>query len=212
MKIIKKDDKEIYVVGLNEASKAKFCGHTIQTEVVIIGKNLTPYIIPEKIALNCKAVNAEKTPKCAACPLFSEGHQVKMLMDEKEFLLELFDCPTFTQREAIRRRYGMVKCAESSFKPDGKINIEYVICVPQIFIAADKVTAEGRYVTMGMYYQGHGLETNKAYLITGVVVAHPRTQSATIIIKEAEELQGGLGKFKMTPELCRELKIFQEGE
>ncbi|MDD5354949.1 MAG: hypothetical protein PHY56_00170 [Candidatus Omnitrophica bacterium] len=201
MKILKKDNKEIHVCSLNEVTQARYVDKDIQTEVIIIGKNMTPYIVPAEINLVCNSKDRSKIT-CGLCRMCQEAHQKISLKNESAFLLELFDCTNAQQYGAIHRRYTLDKCQHLKITTSGQQNIEFLIVIPQI-------REESKYTTLGIYYQGHGLETNKSYLLNGIVVAHPTTQEATIIGKKVEELQGSIDKFKIDSIIFESLKIFQ---
>jgi len=85
------------------------------------------------------------------------------------------------------------------------MNVEEIRLIPDI----DYQNDEQKYVVRQAYFLGHGIESNKVYIIRGITLPEPKTQYATHMILEIEKAQDSIDTFKMTPQLKEELKIFQ---
>ena len=196
-------DENIYDVHLSQAAKAQYFQKHVAFEVIVAGKDAQPYIIPKKIALHCSPYDE----KCRGCVLSAKGGEYAFDFDEKDnFLLHLINVTSQQQKGIIKQIIGIKsRCNAFTYDTLETMNIEELRVIPHIdFSSVDK-----EYVNRNVFYVGSGAQTNTRYRMTGITVVDPRNQKATQLIYQIEGSMDEISSFKMTPEILKELKIFQ---
>ena len=199
------EEEKIVSVTLGQASGAQYFGKKLKIPILISGKDTAPYLVPGKFILYCDK-NAGKA--CAACPLAIEGGEKLIQLSAKDpEILELIDCSRDQQRDAIKKMSGNFKfCPRMHINIQKYINVEQIRMIPKISFS----TEENEYVARTGYYIGHGIKTNRYYHILGYTFPEPKKEYATHIFSDIESAQDDIESFKLTDELKKKLKIFQQ--
>jgi hypothetical protein len=203
----KPDDKE-EEIHLSRVGEHRYVGKRIRSTVLIAGKDLAPYQVPQKVAYSCPAVGTEKM--CDRCQLgLNNGQRLVQLAEWNNDLLQCVNVPVEKLNALMGRICGIPdRCPKYKYEVTEYANIESVKAIPEIDFTAD----ESEYVIRNLFYLGHGIETNKTYHVTGVVMPDPKTQYATALIYDAVPSQDSIEKFEATDEMRNMLKMFQTEE
>lgn len=199
-----KVDKVPIKAHLSETSQTHLAGKYVQTEVVVAGKDLSPYILPKKVELTCKEEWGEK---CASCGLSAFNGAFTLDIDSSDpHIMNLINVPERELHGQIRSKAHITpKCPYVRMNVVEHMNVENVLLIPELDFSAE----DREYVTRSGYYVGHGIRANRNYEITALSTADPRSQHATLLIFEADDGKSSVQMFHMTPELFEQLKIFQ---
>ena len=198
-------DDTTYRVPLNEASSQAYFMKQVEMRVIVAGKDLAPYFVPQMVHITCGMGQR----KCAGCGLGPNAWQGNRVMEIKNptDMLQLIEVTEAAQKTFIRTKAKIMPCTSVDIKIEKVYNIEQVRVIPEI----DYQVRNTEYVAREIFVQGHGIKTNTSYLMRGVTVPDPKTQYATQVVQYKEPLQLSIDHFKMTPEVTAELKIFQPG-
>lgn len=205
-KLVEEDPSDVIKTDLFSSSKGSFYGKTVQLPVLIVGKDLSPYLIPKEIVATCSA----GMKKCQACPL--SGGQVKAEFDiYHPDILNMVDQKRFVIDKIITFKLGAL-CAAYQWKATSSVNVEDVSVVADVEYSVPDPDKEGEYVIRAVYYIGHGIKTNMTYLLTGTVYPTPKTQHATILVSKADPKQDSIASFRLTNEISKSLIIFRRSD
>ena len=199
---VPKDDK-VYEVHLSQAAKAQYFQKHVSFEVIVAGKDAQPYIIPKKIVIHCNPYDE----KCRGCIMSTKNGEYSFDFNEKDnFLLHLINVTSQQQKGIIKQILGIKsRCNAFTYDTLENMNIEELRAIPHIdFSSVDK-----EYVNRNLFYVASGAQTNTRYKMTGITVVDPRNQKATQLIYQIEGAMDEISSFKMTPEIKKQLKIFQ---
>jgi hypothetical protein len=189
---------------LSETSQTHLAGKKIETEVVVAGKDLSPYILPKTVQYRCKMEWGEKCEGCGLMPF--EGDRTITLDGADPSILNLVGVTDKEVQARLREKVHIVpKCAFVRIEAKESMNIEEVLLIPELDFSAE----DREYVTRTAYHVGHGLRANRAYSLKALSTPDPRTQHATLLIYDVEDGKTNLQQFQMTQELFDQLKIFQ---
>lgn len=199
------EDEPAVVVALAQASEKDLYYKNIQLKAMVAGKDLSPYLIPRDIKIECNMNYSDKA--CAICPVGKDAGELEYTFDLRDGnLLKMIDVSDATMNGAIKQAVGIPKgCGYWTSTVKEAMNIEEVKLIPDIDFSSE----DNEYVLRTAYYTGHGIKTNRVYDLKGKTLPDPRTQYATHLIDEAKPSQDALESFEMTPELFEKLKIFQ---
>lgn len=198
------DDERVYKVHLAEASRAKWHGKFIDTQVVVSAKDTAPYIVPQKFTVAC----TKDKDYCIACPVFNaEDAEPQITIDPRRaVLLEMIGVHRDRLDRILKKAAGIPqKCDACIMRVNEMANIEELRLIPQINVGK----TDEEHVVRRAFYVGHGIETNAPYKIEARVVPDPNTQYATLIIYEAEAAVDSLSTFKLTKKLQEKLERFR---
>ena len=203
------DEKEanqlIQDIHLGESTNSFFYNKRIRTVAIVTGKG-SLFIAPKKVDIKCAMKNGTK---CAICGLSQYGgsRMLKISKDDVRYL-KMFRVSDEEQRNIIKRVAGIpIKCFDCKIKPLEATNIEQVAVIPEIDYDA---TSSNAYISRLVHITGDiPLESNKPYILEGLVTPNPRTQESTILVYKSTPTKDNIDTFEMTDELRERLKIFQ---
>lgn len=184
---------EFTEVTLDEATSIFHKG--VIFKATISGKKLSPFILPTKIEFFC---DISRGKECGFCPMSeNDGKMILEIQKNNPVWLSLIDCNEATQHKLLRQMMGVPRCA--SLNVIEATPIEEVIIIPDF-------ENRHKYIQRVGYYWGYGTDLNKTYKWKGLVVPHPATQQAVIILLEKEMLQDTLEKtYQFTEEEYNDL-------
>ena len=187
---------------LSEASRAEFVGQPVVMDVMVSGKDMSPYIIPKNFAIKC----SPDGKYCEHCRLAQFGgyYECEFSMTDPE-VLEMMRSGQDALKGTLRRKAGVkARCGRHLIEVIDYFNLEEVRLIPQIDFGFE----EQEYAVRRGFYVGHGLKTNEEYRIEAITVPHPKSQYAVHIFDTVSSASSDLS-FTMTPTLKRQMKVFQ---
>ena len=209
------EPKKVIIVELSEASEGSFFGKKLSCKVIIVGKDTSPYLAPARIQLDCKkqgGPDMTKMNQCANCPIGQKGGRDAFdLPKTAQFILETINCSSLQQMVILKKLYGNARCPKLKIDILEYRNIEEVELNPAIE-AQKESDGASEYVARKGYFIGHKLDVNQEFNIVGFVIPDPKTQHVVHIFDEANPSETSLTSFKMTPNLKKELEVFQVGK
>ena len=200
------DEGEALRTPLHKASDAALRGKRLELPVLLSGKAMTPYTVPNEMKVTCDMSNKRF---CAVCPMqeVAGSREVKLTASDPA-VLSLIGVTTQAQYSAIKALAKAVpQCNRPQVEILSSINIEELRLIPEL----DAGTGDGEveYVSRQGFFLGHGLLPNRSYAMRGYTHPSPKTQATVHLLSEAEPSQDNISAFAMTPELREQLTVFQ---
>jgi len=201
------DEPEATRVPLHLASDAKYRGTRQELPVLLSGKAMTPYTIPNRFRVKCDVSNKRL---CGICPLLEHNGDREVTLDAGDpAALSLVGVSTREQHQALKVLAKAIReCNRPQIEILDSINVEELRLIPEIDTRSDE-GGDTEYVGRTGYFLGHGLLPNRSYLMRGYVHPHPKTQATVHLLSEAEPAQDNISAFHMTPDLRKQLAVFQ---
>lgn len=202
------DEQEPVPLHLSQASRAEYNNTPIRVNVMVSGKTTAPFIVPREVKMNGCGMPALKM--CERCPVAQSGGQIVRRMEfENNEVLQFINITQDSLTRSMKQRMGVpTKCGYVKAEVLEAINVEEVQLIPEV----ERTDVEAPYVTRAAYYQGHGLQANRSYVMTGITVPEPKRQLATHIIHSAVQSQSNIDAFRLTDDVVQRLQTFQPEE
>lgn len=212
------------MIHLSDASKGCYHGTKIRTAVHVATMAGRPYQLPYSGKIRCRP--DMEAAICQRCPNNANGGNGNMewkFSSEDRLTLNLFNVNDNMKKAAVKEQCRIpAKCYKCRVQFTDYGNIEEIQVIPMVDYANayqvnpgedenDKRKAE-RHVVSVAYHMGHGIESNKKYLIEPTVFGHPRDQRTCFLFDKFDAAQNDIDQFRMTPELKEKLKVFQLDE
>ena len=194
--------KDPIKLHLSEASRAEFVGQPVIIDVMVSGKDVSPYIVPKRFALKC----TPESKYCEVCRLrqFGGYYECEFSMTEPA-VLEMMRCGQDALKGALRRKAGVKpRCSRHIIEVLDYFNVEEVRLIPQVNFSFE----EHEYAVRRGFFIGHGLKTNREVQIEALTVPHPKTQYAIHVFEKYSSAETDTS-IVMTPTLKKQLGIFQ---
>lgn len=197
-------DDTIYKPHLSEASSEKYLHKNQELTVLVAGKDTAPFAVPRKRIFSC-GVNYGKA--CQSCALAgSNGLKTIEYAPDDPKIIKFVNITDDQQDLMIRKEHGInTRCPKVEIDTTEETNLEELTIVPEIDFAEEDRPYERR----TMFTNSHGVQPNKTYTIRGTTVPHPKTQHVVHFAWDIEPAQDNIDDFIMTPELMKELQVFQ---
>jgi len=195
---------EVYDSDLYNASyKHELFYRRVRMKVRVIGKDLSPYIIPRHVRVTCRMNNGRK---CDHCVLKKFNGTHDLVIDEKKpDLLGLLGCEQSKQLSAVRDIVGIAEgCTRNDIFFEGAQYVEEMKVIPMI-----NHQNEGRYVMRSVFALNKHMSVNADYDILAVTAPNSHTQEAVHLIYDTEPMESSLDNFILTPEIIKQLLVFQ---
>ena len=197
-KKVKLDGSSIFELPLDEASKAEYYQQQIAVKAVVIGKEMSPYIIPSKVSVSCP------TAVCAGCPFGGRGSESFDLLEDPANVLMLVDLSHKSQEESVRNMVQVPSDCQARIEELSHCNVEGSQIVPETTYE----TASSTYVIRQAMFVGHGLKCNQAYRFEGITAAD-RKQKACHVMTKGDASQTAAESFMLTDDVKKQLQVFQ---
>ncbi len=200
-------DESVYDVHLAQSSMHKWYGKFVAADIVVSAKDTAPYIVPGKFKVTC----TKDKEYCVFCPIFNaEEAEPEITIDpRRQVVLEMVGVHRSKLDQVLKRAANIpFRCDVCSFAVLEMLNVEELRLIPQIEIGE----TEAEHVVRRAFYIGHGIECNNPYKIKARVVPEPNTQTATLIVYEANAAVDSLSTFKLSPEMMKSLELFKPAE
>ena len=195
--------------SLIEARASKFKHKLVEFDVMVVGKDTSPYNIPAKRRFTCSSVGlSEKL--CAQCQVGRCGGELILDIPQDPDMLELIRSSKQQQTGLIKRKAGIPQNC-SMFQADDvkSVNIEELLLAPEIQSFAEWNGEEGTYLLQNAFFVDGSIDANRSYRMKGIMTPDPWSQHVTFLLIEAEPLQDSISAFKMNPEIYGKLTQFQ---
>jgi hypothetical protein len=201
------------LVNLWDVSKGENSGQRLSTRVTLAGKYDMVMQIPSAIEWRCKG-RMPDDPACKTCPIGVNGNPEKGLWTLKEKNLKdvfyMADVNEQKQRSFINSRCSPLPpdC------PNGKVTIKAKRDVHKVVFTPDVETEDEdtgfRSVEQYAYVVGHQLDDGARYRAFFRSYPHPTDgQRVFMVVDKIEESDNALNMFKMTPQIAKQLEVFQ---
>jgi hypothetical protein len=186
-------------VPLNLAVHADNSGKRMRVKGMVSAIDTTPYLVPRDVRVVC----TKKEPYCTLCPVFIKKKEDWTIPPESPAILEFVGSDSNHHARVLKQTIGIpIQCGVSQFSRLSEYNVEDTRISPQLELTNNF----GDRQPIPALCIGSGLALNEAYELTGKLIAHPRTQQATLLISSYEASQDALSTY--TLENAEALSIF----
>ncbi len=198
-------NSNIRSTSLAGASGADNYEKRIAFKAIVSGKDLTPYMVPKKLAIKCSFSSTSAV--CTACPIRAGRGQCDIdLPETAKPILVAPGSSDISVRNAIQEHLQL-----PSRCPGKQIEISQTIPLWDVTLTNDLDSQEGRsdaeYVERRAYTLA-ALEPNVPYEFGGIATRDPKTQYALVLITKAKGSHTSLDAFT-TKGKEKLLKLFQ---
>lgn len=192
--------QEAVRVSLDQASQAKWYNQRIQVEALITGKDIAPYLLPQKFRITCSG-------DCEDCSIAREELGFK----EYDIDLDNYDVLTMVDMSKGSVRQKLLNTANlPHFKScKAKIEILKTFNIERLLLIPTLDSESKEYVVRPAYYIGHGLRANRAYCFEGTLVAEPKSQHTAYLFDLANPIQDEIETFELSEPAKKELLCFR---
>jgi len=199
------------LVSLQESLNANLYNSKIKFYGTIMGKDLSPYIIPVKVKATCKR-NADTGKKiCDSCPIYNAPVTAEFTYENnKDLLIQMIKSNDMQLigyiRQAMKIPAGRQCPGIWHIDVLDRVNVEEIIVVPEL----DNALIDERvYVQRTAYYFGYDIQVNQSHLFKGTTWSDPTSQMGIHLIEDAQSSKDDISKFLMDDDLKNKLKLFQ---
>lgn len=192
----------VHNTELARAADAEFFFKRVRFNVIVSGKDTQPYLPPCEIEVTCPA----NQPFCKHCGMAMYGGKFILKLNELSAdILQWIDCTEDHHRLLIQKNLEIpLKCKIWKMFTAKAQTLEEITLIPEISYAAH----DTEYVVRSAYVISKSVKTNCNYQLEAVTMPHPVDQRATHLVYRISENKTNIDEFKMSEELCEELKIF----
>ena len=200
---------EEQLVHLSQASNSEYNGSRVRFQVIVAGKDTSPYIVPKELDVSCQMDGRG----CDSCLVGIHGgqHRLTVRADNPK-IVQLIDCTVSQQRGIIRAMSGIPKtCTNFHLEDVESQNVDQLLLIPELDFGSD----EEKYVLRKAYHvydDGTSLISNRSYVMNGLTIPDPRNQYSIHLIDNVELSHDNISAFRMTPEKYERLKVFQSDD
>lgn len=201
--------KDIIDLELREFSRSGYLGEKVRIPALLSGKAGTPYVIPKRVRITCTPGPDKDNPFCERCPVAKFNGEASYTLDARDpQVLEMVATTNKDQTSALKRKFrAPQECFSQHLKVEEYMNVEEVRLSPA---AADIKNFEStEYVVRKGFFLGYPIEANKRYKLTGYPVKEPRSQASAFLFEDREKLATDIESFRVTPEIIKDLSVFQ---
>ena len=185
------DTSEPIELELNVAIHADNARSRLKVKGVVSAMDTTPYLVPKDVAIKC----GKDQSVCAICPVFLQDQSQFTIPPESPSLLELIGVTSFQQLEIVKATIGIPRlCKVCEFEAVSQYNIEDTRVSPQLEIT----NRFGDRQPVPAFCIGTGLNLNESYELTGRLLAHPKTQQATLLVSTYRASQDALSTYTVS--------------
>lgn len=191
-------------INLFLASDSKYFEKLVKLHVLVIGKDMSPYIVPKKVSLTCGG----GAKRCSTCPIGVSGGklEIKIASDSSD-ILNFIDVGSDRHLKIFLKRLSIYKCTAPSLEIVEAGNVEALTVINDVEFVID---AKTDYTVTDVYFTGHGINANTTYGLTGRIYPHPKNQKATMLVHEAKPAKSSIEAFNMSNGMKKELSIFKK--
>jgi len=202
------DDAPPVRVPFSAVTKAEHAGRRVVTTATVAALDVTPYTVP--LTVRCECDRSQEG--CGSCPVYpmqadGDGGTAVTIGPRSPALLEMVNASVKAMPEAIKKAAGIPRCKSASLTVLDYRNMEDCRLGPRLEVT-ERTTER---TAVPAVFVGHGLESNAAYEVEGVMLPHPRDQHAVLLLSRASPIEDSLSTYRPTDDEMRELRAFQPG-
>ena len=210
-----KEKRKYKQVHLADSMDKQYYDADIQFNAICIGKDLSPYLVPEEVEAVCAYGDIEKN-KCAGCPLLPVPDSDKLPKQvykydpsaDRSSIISFINASDSQIQGIIRRDLGLPSsrvCNNSEIIINKRMNVEDINLIPEI----DDNATDKDYVIRRAFVIDKKVIANSNYMFQGTTWADPKNQKAIHLVHEAKNINDTLSKFKIDANTKKLLKIFK---
>jgi len=193
-------------------------GKAITFNGIIIGKDLSPYLIPRLVKIKCGEAGAQMK-RCANCRIYQEydcnplsrerGFEYNFRChQDRDIILSFINTSDAHVKGYIRRYFAIPdysKCRKVTVDIATKQNVEEIMVSAEL----DYSKMDAEYMVQRSFVFSTDIKTNAQYQFYGTTWGDPRTQRSTHIINRTKASLDSVSKWRLTPEVKEKLKVFK---
>lgn len=199
-------------IHINKSLDSNYVGKRVSFKGIVIGKDLSPYLVPKKVFAKCK--QQQNNDKCMFCPLNIDQKGIEYTFDkekDKDFLIKCIGANDNIVSGDIRRILKVPaysSCRYVELKIIERQAIEDLNVIPEINFV---VNENQKYVIRRVYHfaDDNRVDANTQYKFFGTTGVNPNNQSGINISFKLDGDRDDIANFKVTDEVKNKLKIFQ---
>jgi hypothetical protein len=192
---------------LFETANARWAYKAVTCQVVVAGKDRSPYMIPYKYVIECQPNN--KRAACVGCPNHKNSGKNQYFIDWRDGKLTRFvDLPEMTRDLVLCELTGIPRgCRPSHILIEEYQNIEKLALFPRRDVLTMDVDMPAEVnMLRKAYFLGIGVQTNATYTVRGIPIPDTRDQSSVLLIIEADPVDTVEEVTDLTPCECFRLE------
>lgn len=199
---------EVYSASLSKIDEKLFYKRC-KTRVRIVGKDTSPFIVPQKIIVKCNMDNNNACQNCGVGD--AKGTAVVNLNETTPHILEIIDCSSSDKNKILHDILNIPTCRKFIHTEEGHQPVIRVSVIPSIddMNYEENVSLDIKYVEREMYFIGQDLDANVDYDIEAIAVPSSQDQSLVHLGYKVEHADSSIKNFRMTPEIKKRLSVFQ---
>tara|TARA_R110000803_G_scaffold17804_4_gene47884 strand:- start:18668 stop:21235 length:2568 start_codon:yes stop_codon:yes gene_type:complete len=194
--------RKITDLALSETSRPEYVGKPVQTKILASGKGDTPYIVPKRVEFRCQPENGY----CAVCPCADSGKSDYFIHADDPHFLSWLLTPTAKQQDLVKASIGISCRTQMSLTFLEQQTVELITLIPALQNKDLTEETVSKYVNRTGYYVGHGLETNRHFVIQAIPQPHPKSKESVLVIKDAQGAKDSFETFELAESEVEELK------
>lgn len=203
---VNKQDIEAKKVTLEASMSAEHGEQPLEIIATVAGKVQPAYLLPKTVNFSC---DGEFGPKCGKCPMMTWGlSHTRTFQKDDEVLLEMIDSSKEKVDRTLAKAIGAPPaCTRLEYEKTEQWNVEELVVLPSVDNRDEQVQTP---ITRRVYNVGeYATPVNATSRLVGVNTTDPRNGRGLFQAWECEQTKTNLDRFAMTPELKKELKVFQ---
>lgn len=195
---------DVINTSLSETMNRKLFFKRIRMKVRVIGKDLSPYVIPKKIHIKC---NRNKGKSCYVCPNYKEGEMEMSIDETTPGMLRFIDCKDREHHKIVEGVFGLPSCEMFKYEVLEHQPVEEMEAIPSL--ETSNIDAEEKYSKGLFYLLNRSIDTNNDYEIEAIPVSDPRNQKLVYVGYSVKPCQSSVDEFQLDDEIIDRLRIFQ---
>lgn len=172
----------------------------------IHGKASAPFILPKQVEFTCDQDWGDKCKKCLLA-VHDGNRTVEISSDDPAIMNMVEKSDEQIDRHLLKTNGIPPTCPRVQMDQDSKWTVEEIMVMPSIEDRSEEIVNP---VERTIYNVGsHKLQINKTYEIEGFSMAHPKDARAAFQSWRCDPVEVDIERFRMTPEIKKQLEIFQ---
>jgi hypothetical protein len=195
---------EASVVGSMDASTN---GKRLRMTATVSGAKHPPYNIPHEVIVHC---DMSAGPKCKVCVMQTDYEgttDVNISKSDSNVIARFLDSNETQRTEIVRSIVRAQPCRRFEMEVTSSYTVN------EIFVSTNvdrHNLGRSDYTNRRVYVIGDpSVETNTVATLTGTTISSPKDARNEFVAWDIEQAETSIDSFKMTPELMKQLRIFQ---
>lgn len=186
------------LIDLSKSMNAEYYDKKIKFFGIIIGKDLSPYLVPKKVKAMCTGSGTRK--QCSFCPLEQKEQGLTKVFTfdrDRKTIIKMIKSNDDQISGMIKTAMGLPKTAECRhvhLDIQERQNIEDIKIIPEL----NNDVIDQEYVMRSCYALSVGVKTNQSYLMRGTTMADPNNQMGVHVLNNLKSTMDTVSKFQLT--------------